>query len=456
MELQKNQTVPLEITGYTAEGNGVGRYNGVAVFVPRAAEGDRLSVKILKVAKNCAWGKIEAILRPSQDRLEPDCPQYGRCGGCVYRHISYEAELRAKQRRVQDALERIGGLHFAALKPIVGAECPDRYRNKAQLPIGAAGKAGEISLGFYATRSHRIIDCEECLLQPAPFTAAMEAFREWERRTRDSVYDESTGKGRLRHLFLRRAEKTGEVMVCVVVNGNGVHDEPGLVELLRKNVPGLKSVVVNSNREKTNVILGGRCRTVWGQDFITDELCGLRFRISPLSFYQVNPRQAERLYSIAGGYAGLTGKETVLDLYCGTGTIGLSMAKNAGRVVGVEIVPEAVEDAKRNAAENGVENAEFFCSDAAGAAAEMGKRGVRPDVVVLDPPRKGCAEEVLDFVAAMAPSRVVYVSCDPATLARDLKRLALLKYKTMEVTPVDMFPRTAHVECVALMSRVKE
>jgi 23S rRNA (uracil1939-C5)-methyltransferase len=453
MELTKNQTIPLEITGYTAEGSGVGHYRGIAVFVPLAAAGDRLEVKILKVAKTYAYGKIEKIIAASKDRTPSDCPQFMRCGGCVFRHISYEAELRAKQQRVEDALERIGGLRFTMLKPIVGAEQPDRYRNKAQLPVGA-GADGKVSLGFYATHSHRIIDCEECLLQPKEFTAAMEAFREWEHVTRDSIYDESTGRGRLRHLFLRKAEATGEVMACVVVNGNGVHREAELAELLHKKVPGLKSVVVNVNREKTNVILGKKCRTVWGQDFITDELCGLRFRISPLSFYQINPRQAERLYAIAGEYAGLTGNETVLDLYCGTGTIGLSMASKAGRVIGVEIVEQAVEDAGKNAAENGIKNAEFLCADAAKAADMLKNRSVRPDVVVLDPPRKGCEPELIDTVAAMEPARVVYVSCDPATLARDIHLFALKGYKTVEATPVDMFPRTAHVECVALLKRV--
>ncbi len=454
MELQKNQIIPLAITGYSAEGSGVGHYNGIAVFVPLTAAGDRVEAKILKTAKNFAYGKAERIVSPSEDRIPVDCPQFSRCGGCVFRHIAYPAELRAKQQRVQDALERIAGFHFAVLKPIVGAGDPDRYRNKAQLPIG--GGPDNLQMGFYAARSHRIIDCAECLLQPEEFALATAAFREWEHATRDSVYDESTGRGALRHLFLRKAEATGEIMACVVVNGNGVHNEPELVSLLRRKVPGLASVVVNSNREKTNVILGRKCRTVWGSDSITDRLCGLSFRISPLSFYQVNPKQAERLYALAGRYAGLTGRETVLDLYCGTGTIGLSMAKNAARVVGVEIVEQAVGDAQRNAAENGIENTEFHCGDAAEAAEMLKNRGIRPDVVVLDPPRKGCDPALIGTVAEMAPPRVVYVSCDPATLARDLKRFARYGFKTMEVTPVDMFPRTAHVECVALITRVKK
>ena len=455
MELQKNQIIPLTITGYSAEGSGVGHYNGIAVFVPLAAAGDEIEAKILKTSKSLAYGKIERIVSPSEDRIPVDCPQFSRCGGCVFRHISYGAELRAKQQRVQDALERIAGFHFAVLKPIVGAENPDRYRDKAQLPIGG-GPDGKIRMGFYAARSHRIVDCAECLLQPEEFAPAMEAFGEWERSTRDSVYDESTGKGALRHLFLRKAEATGEIMVCVVVNGNGVHNEPELAALLRRKVPGLKSIIINSNREKTNVVLGKKCRTVWGSDFITDRLRGLSFRISPLSFYQVNPKQAERLYALAGQYAGLAGKETVLDLYCGTGTIGLSMAKDAGRVIGVEIVEQAVEDAKKNAAENGIGNAEFFCADAAKAADLLKNRGIRPDVIVLDPPRKGCDPALIGTVAEMAPARVVYVSCDPATLARDLKLFAQYGFKTMEVTPVDMFPRTAHVETVVLMSRVKD
>ena len=452
MELQKNQTVKLEITGYTAEGSGVGHSNGIAVFVPLAAAGDVLECKILKTAKTYAFGRIEKISVPSPDRIEQDCRPFRTCGGCVFRHIRYEAELKAKQQRVQDAMERIAGFRFAVLKPIVGAEHPDRYRNKALIPIGA-GPGGEVALGFYASRTHRIVECGECLLQPEVFGKAAAAFREWQRTARESVYDESTGKGRLRHLFLRFAEATGETMVCLVVNGNGVHGEPELVKLLREKVPGLKGVVINSNQERTNVVLGKKNRTIWGQDFITDELCGLRFRISPSSFYQVNRSQAERLYAIAGEYAGLSGGETVLDLYCGTGTIGLSMAKRAGKIIGAEIVEQAVEDAKRNAEENGIKNAEFYCMDAAKAADMLKNRREKTDVVVLDPPRKGCAPELIETVALMAPPRVVYVSCDPATLARDLKLFSLKGYKTVEATPVDMFPRTAHVETVVLITR---
>ena len=454
MQLKKNDSIELEITGYTAEGSGVGRYENIAVFVPLAAVGDRLRVKILKTAKTYAFGKLEQILSPSPDRVRQDFSQFAKCGGCVYRHIDYAAELRAKEQRVRDAVERIGGFRDLPIRSIVGSANPDHYRNKAQLPIGKAAGKG-ITLGFYASHSHRLIPCEECFLQPAAFTAAMRAFQEWAIKTGEDVYNEATGKGRLRHLYLRQAGATGEIMVCVVVNGNGVHQEPELVELLRKNVPGLKSVIINVNRERTNVVLGKKCRTVWGEDTITDMLCGLKFHISPLSFYQVNRDQAERLYTIAGEYAGLTGGETLLDLYCGTGTIGLSMAKKAGKVIGVEIVEQAVEDAKRNAERNGIANAEFLCADAAKAADMLKNRGVRPDVVVLDPPRKGCDSSLIETVVKMGPERVVYVSCDPATLARDLKIFAQQGYVPKELTPVDMFPRTSHVETVVMMSRAK-
>ncbi|MCY1713279.1 23S rRNA (uracil(1939)-C(5))-methyltransferase RlmD [Caproiciproducens galactitolivorans] len=454
MDLKKNDLIDLEITGYTAQGSGVGRYQDIAVFVPLAAKGDRLRVKILKTAKTYAFGRIDQIIEASKERIALDCAQFAQCGGCVYRHIEYSAELKAKQQMVRDALERIGGFRDIALQPIVGAKDPDHYRNKAQIPIGR-GPDGAIRMGFFASHSHRIIPCEECLLQPAEFTAAMNAFQQWANQSGEAVYEEETGKGRLRHLYLRKANATGEVMVCVVVNGNGLYHEPELVEILKEKVPGLKSVIINVNREKTNVILGKKCRTVWGSDTITDTLCGLHFRISPMSFYQVNRDQAERLYTLAGEYAGLTGKETLLDLYCGTGTIGLSMAKNAAKVIGVEIVEQAVEDAKKNAQENQIDNAEFFCADAAKAASMLKNRGERPDVVVIDPPRKGCDASLIETIAEMAPQRVVYVSCDPATLARDLKLFAQKGYAPQEATPVDMFPRTAHTEAVCLLEHEK-
>ncbi len=456
MNLRKNEIIDLGITGYTSEGSGVGHSkDGIAVFVPLAAKGDKLKVKILKTAKTYAFGKIESIIEPSKDRVRPDCPQFAKCGGCVYRHIAYSAELEAKQQRVADAVQRIGGFKDIDIKPINGAENAGAYRNKAQLPVGS-GANGGITLGFFAKHSHRVIGCDECLLQPEVFALAMKAFKRWQAASKEDVYDEKTGRGHLRHLFLRQAHSTGEVMVCVVVNGNGVHNEPLLVKLLRENVPGIKGIMVNVNRERTNVILGSKYRILWGQDYITDELCGLKFRISSDSFYQVNSSQAERLYTIAKKYAKLTGRETVLDLYCGTGTIGLTMAKEAKHVIGVEAVGHAVEDARKNAEYNGIANAEFICADAAEASEKLKKDGTEPDVVVLDPPRKGCGPELVETVASMNPERVVYVSCDPATLARDMKTFAGLGYEPKEITPVDMFPRTAHVETVVLMSRVKD
>lgn len=452
MSFKKNDLAEITITGLTAEGSGVGRADGFAVFVPAAAVGDKLLVKLVKVAKNYGFGRIEKILEPSPDRIEADCGVYSRCGGCCYRHISYEAELAGKENRVRDAVERIAGLKDAVIRPILGADSPDRYRNKAQYPVGRDA-SGKPVLGFYAPHSHRIAACTGCLLQPAEFQIAAEVFLEWLESSGEDIYDESTGKGRVRHLYLRKALATGEVMVCVVVNGNGLHGEDELAKRLRAQVPGLKSFLINSNREDTNVVLGKKCRTVWGGGAITDVLCGLKFRISPLSFYQVNRSQAERLYGLAKQYADLTGKELLLDLYCGAGTIGLSMADQARRVIGVEIIPQAVEDAKQNAADNGITNAEFHCMDAAKAADMLKERGEKPDVVVLDPPRKGCGADLIQTVASLSPHRVVYVSCDPATLARDLKLFGELGYRVCELAPVDMFPRTPHVETVVKMTR---
>ena len=450
--VQKNEIVEIEITGMTAQGAGVGHYQGMAVFTPLTAPGDVARVRVVKAAKNYAYGRLEELVSPSADRMEPDCPCFAQCGGCCYRHITYEAELGIKAARVQDALTRIGGFRSLPVRPILGADSRDGYRNKALLPLGTK-KDGSLSMGFYAVNSHRIVDCEECRLQPEEFNRAMAAFRQWAAAYGDPVYDEATHSGRMRRLYLRKGEMTGQILACVVVNGNGLHHETELVQALKQAVPGLASVVINSNRERTNVALGQKCRTIYGMDTIEDTLCGLRFKLSPLSFYQVNRTQAERLYEVAARYAGLTGQELLLDLYCGAGTIGLSMAGMARRLLGVEIVPQAVENARENARLNGIENAEFFCGDAGEAARMLAERGERPDVIVLDPPRKGCSPDLVHTVAEFGPKRIVYVSCDPATLARDLKLFAELGYPPVEAAPVDMFPGTAHVETVVLLSK---
>lgn len=451
--VQKNEIVEMKITGMTAQGAGVGHYQGMAVFTPLTAPGDVARVRIVKAAKNYAYGRLEELVSPSADRMEPDCPCFAQCGGCCYRHITYEAELGIKAARVKDALTRIGGFRSLPVRPILGADSRDGYRNKALLPLGTK-KDGSLSMGFYAVNSHRIVDCEECRLQPEEFNRAMGAFREWAAAYGDPVYDEATHSGRMRRLYLRKGEMTGQILACVVVNGNGLHHESELIEALKQAVPGLASVVVNSNRERTNVALGQKCRTIYGMDTIEDTLCGLRFKLSPLSFYQVNRTQAERLYEVAARYAGLTGQELLLDLYCGAGTIGLSMAGMARRLLGVEIVPQAVENARENARLNGIENAEFFCGDAGEAARMLAERGERLDVIVLDPPRKGCSPDLVRTVAEFGPKRIVYVSCDPATLARDLKLFAELGYPPVEAAPVDMFPGTSHVETVVLLSKL--
>ena len=451
--IRKNDIFEADITAMTTEGSGICRIEGMAVFVPGTAVGDRCAVRIVKVLRKYAFGRLEKLLAPSPDRIAPDCPVAAQCGGCVYRHIRYEAELQIKTQRVRDALERIGGLQDFQMEPILAAPDRCRYRNKCQLPIGLS-KDGALQLGFYAVNSHRIVNTESCLLQPEAFDRAAAAFRRWYAVSGESVYDEASHSGVLRHLYMRRGEMSGEMMVCVVANGAALHEEALLVEMLREAVPEITGVLLNVNREKTNVVLGKTCRTLWGKDTITDTLCGLAFEIAPHAFYQVNRTQAERLYGKAAEYAGLTGAETLLDLYCGTGTIGLSMAKNAKKLIGAEIVPAAVENARRNAERNAIQNAEFLCADAAEAARILFERGEKPDVIVIDPPRKGCDSALIATIAAMRPKRVVYVSCDPATLARDLKLFGESGYKTETVTPADMFPGTAHVETVVLLSKL--
>ena len=449
-EPKKNSVHTLDITGYTAEGMGVARLeDGRVVFVPNTIRGERWQVQLLKVNKNVAWGRAVKPISESPCRVPSDCPHSGPCGGCQFRHMSYEEELRAKRQRVEDALRRVGGVDIT-VDAIHGAADTHRYRNKVQFPV-AQGKNG-VHVGLFRARSHDVIDVPDCLLQNQVANELGRALKDWMERGHISAYDETAGKGLVRHLYVR-TNRAGESLVCLVINGKKLPDEVGLVRALRDSTPALAGVVLNANQKDTNVILGDSYRALWGRDWLEEELCGLTFRLSVPSFFQINREQTQVLYSRAVDFAGLTGNETVLDLYCGIGTISLTMAKKAGRVIGAEIVPEAIEDAKENAARNGVTNAEFFCGDAGEIAYKLAADGVRPDVICVDPPRKGLAPEVPDILASMAPERIVYVSCDPATLARDVKRLGERGYQVVKAEAVDLFPRTQHVESVVLLEK---
>ena len=447
---KKNASLTLEITGYTAEGMGVARWEGRVVFIPGTILGERWEVQLLKVKTNVAWGRAVRLLAPSPERVALDCPLAGRCGGCQYRHMTYEEELRAKRQRVQDALTRVGGVSLE-LPQVLGAETPLRYRNKVQFPV-AWEKRG-LAVGYYRARSHDVLDVDDCLLQPEAVTTLRRAFKGWMERYRVPAYDEGTCQGLIRHLYVR-TNQAGEALCCVVANGTRLPHAPELVQALRQAVPTLAGLVLNTNTKDTNVILGPNYRTIWGRDFLEERLCGMTFRLSVPSFFQINRAQTERLYAQALEFAGLTGRETVLDLYCGIGTISLALAQRAGQVIGAEIVPEAVQDAQANAARNQVDNARFLCGDAGEAAFQLAAEGVRPQVICVDPPRKGLAPEVPEILASMAPDRIVYVSCDPATLARDVKRFGELGYPAVKAQAVDLFPRTAHVETVVLLSKL--
>ena len=448
-EAKKNSVHTLDITGYTAEGMGVARLGGLVVFVPNTIRGEQWQVQLLKVNKNVAWGRAVKPVLESPCRVPSDCPHSGPCGGCQFRHMSYEEELEAKRQRVEDALRRVGGVDIT-VDTICGAADTHRYRNKVQFPV-AQGKH-RVSVGLFRARSHDVIDVPDCLIQSETANELGRALKNWMVRSHIPAYEEKTGKGLVRHLYVR-TNRAGESLVCLVANGKQLPDEMGLVRALRDSTPALVGVVLNVNQKDTNVILGAGYRTLWGRDWLEEELCGLTFRLSVPSFFQVNREQTEVLYGRAVDFAGLTGNETVLDLYCGIGTISLTMAGKAGRVIGAEIVPEAIEDAKENAARNGVTNAEFFCGDAGEIAYKLSADGVRPDVICVDPPRKGLAPDVPDILADMAPERIVYVSCDPATLARDVKRLGERGYQVARAEAVDLFPRTQHVECCVLLCR---
>lgn len=449
MTIQKNDEIQLDIESLSAEGSGVGHYDGMAVFAAGGVPGDKLLVHIIKAKKTYAVGKIIKILTPSSARTEADCPLFPQCGGCAYRGMQYKTELHEKRHRVEDAFLRLAHMDLHCETILHGL--PERYRNKAQYPV--MRENGKVKIGFYAPRSHRVIDCTDCRLQPVEFAEIVAVFRSFLTEFDISAYDANCGKGLVRHLYLRKGFHSGEIMVCVVVNGNQLPHGDALVSRLCELPHKITSILLNTNTEKTNVILGAQCKTLWGTPDIGDTLCGVEVRLSPLSFYQVNHDMAEALYQKAAEFAELTGKETVLDLYCGAGTIGLSMAHCVKQLYGAEIVPEAVENAKENARRNHIENTEFFCGDAADAAKRFQNMGICPDTVFLDPPRKGCDEAVLRTVSEMCPKKIVYISCDPATLARDAARLREFGYTPTRLAAADLFPRTVHVESVCLFQK---
>lgn len=446
MALLEGQVYRAVVDGYSADGAGVARIEGMVVFVKDGVRGETADVFIEHIGHNAAWGHIETLIDPSPARLEPDCPYYSNCGGCQFRHMTYEEELEAKRVRVQDALQRIGGTQLS-VDVIHGAQTPERYRNKVQFPVGGT------SIGYYKGRTHQVTDIDDCFLQPEEDTIARRVVKDWMAQYHIPAYNEKSGKGLLRHLYLRTNSRR-QVLCCLIINGRELPHSEALISALRETLPGLVGVVLCSNTRKTNVVLGDSYRTLWGEDRLEETLCGHTFYLSVPSFFQINRAQTEVLYGRALDFAQLSGTETVVDLYCGIGTISLTLAEQAGKVIGVEVVPQAIEDARENAVRNGLAHkTRFECGDASDLAAQLEAEGIRPDVVVVDPPRKGLAPDVVDTIVRMAPQRVVYVSCDPATLGRDIKRFEEQGYKAVKAEAVDLFPRTAHIETVCQLVR---
>ena len=456
MPLQKNQILTLHIERLSSDGSGVAHSaDGEAVFVPGTAPGDEARVRIVKDCGRYAFGILDELLTPSPDRIPVDCPVAGPCGGCSLRHLDYAAELRAKQESVLDAFRRIGGLEVPVLDILPSPEV-DRYRNKVQFPVGV-DKNGAPCIGFYAGRTHRIVPCPDCKLQSGVLNEIGNALCAFFAQQGIRPYDEQSGKGLVRHIFLRRGAHSGQIMVCLVCTRAKLPHAEQLCTALREQFPAISTILLNVNAKNTNVILGGENHILYGPGYIEDTLCGVPVRLGPLSFYQVNTLAAERLYGVAAQYAQLTPDDALLDLYCGMGTIGLSMADQCRELIGVEIVPEAIESAKANAARMGeavAAKSRFFCADAGQAATQLAAEGLHPDIVMLDPPRKGCDEATLSAVVRMAPRRVVYVSCNPATAARDAAWLEKNGYHAEKVQPVDLFPRTKHVEAVLLLTKL--
>ena len=447
--LIKNQVYDATIVDYTAEGQGVAKIEGCAVFIPNAIVGERCTVRIEKAQKTWAAGKIVELLEKSLHRVNRECPVAKLCGGCDFWHMDYEEETRLKANRVLQALNRIGGEALTEM-PILSAPTCYGYRNKAQYPVSA--KKGTAYAGFFRAGTHSVVENQRCLILPEQTDRVKDAVMDYVNQFRITAYDEENHKGLLRHIYVRRGAVSGQLLVCLVVNGRKLPHIPELLDRLRK-IPGFTTLVLSVNTRPGNAILGDEFISLYGPGYIEDTLCGLNFRLSPRSFYQVNHHQAQRLYETAIAQAGITKEDTVLDLYCGVGTITLAMASAAGKVIGVEVIPQAVEDARDNAKRNDIHNAEFFCGDAGQAALELEAKGIRADVAVVDPPRKGLNADTIEALHRMAPRRIVYVSCDPATLARDVALLKERGYALQSATAADLFPRCAHVETVVCLCK---
>ena len=447
LPVQKNEYIEVIFEDLTHDGAGVAKVEGYPLFVPNGLPGEKAKIKVIKVNKGYGFGRLMEITEASPYRVEPECPIYKECGGCQLQHMSYEGQLKAKEKQVSDVLQRIGKLENVKVHPVIGMENPWRYRNKAQVPIGE--NEGGLIGGFYQQRSHQIIDMKACIIQQERNDEVVKKVKEICNINGVRAYDEQKHKGELRHIMARYGLKSGEVMVVLVTRTNELTGKKKIIEEIAKRIPGVKSIVQNINSKRTNVIFGDETKVLWGEEVIYDSIGDIKFAISARSFYQVNPEQTKVLYDKALEYADLTGEENVIDAYCGIGTISLFLAQKARKVYGVEIVPEAIEDAKKNAELNGISNVEFAVGEAETVIPEWYENGVVADVLVVDPPRKGCDDKLLQTIINMKPKKVVYVSCNPATLARDLRVLEDGGYQTVEVQPVDMFPQTMHVECVA-------
>ena len=451
MNINKNDIIELDIIDITHDGSGVGKYNNMVIFVPNTAPGDKISAHIIKAQKNYAYGKIKEIIIPSKNRIIPDCNSFKSCGGCNFRHINYDTELNLKYNMVYENIKRIAKLDIIPDK-IIGAENITAYRNKMQIPVGT-DKTGNIKIGFYGFHSHNIIDTTECLLHKQIFNNIINDIKNWMIEYKILPYNELTNKGLIRHIFIRENFNSSKIMLCLVTANKDIKNLNYLIDIIKEKYKQVKTILLNINNKKTNIILGNKNIVLFGDGYINDELCGKKFKISPLSFYQVNHDMAETLYNIVLNWLENIKPKTILDLYCGIGTIGLCAAHLCEKLIGVEIIKEAVYDADFNAEINNISNAEFICSGADEAAAKLKKENLKADVIIVDPPRKGLSSELINTIVNISPLNIIYVSCNPATLSRDLLLLSKKGYNVQKIQPVDLFPRTIHVETVVLLER---